>query len=64
MQSNDAQQITTREASEILDKSIRATIRLVETGKLTPLRKLPGLRGAYLFDQRAVERFRDEAARP
>lgn len=59
MPSNDAGQVTTREASEILGKSIRATIRLVETGKLVPALKLPGLRGAFLFDRADVEALRD-----
>ena len=62
MPGTDTRQVTTREASELLGKSIRATIRLVETGKLTPVMKLPGLRGAYLFDRQAVERIRDAAA--
>ena len=60
MQSIDAEQITTREASVILDKSVRATIRLVETGKLTPIRKLPGIRGAFIFDRADVERLAAE----
>ena len=56
----DADQVTTRQAAEILNRSIRATIRLVETGKLEPLIKLPGLRGAFLFDRKTIEQFRDQ----
>jgi len=64
MSSNGAVQgqVTTREASEILGKSIRATIRLVESGKLKPLLKLPGLRGAYVFDRRVVESLAERAS--
>lgn len=60
MPKNDTRQITTREASEILGKSIRATIRLVEAGKLTPAQKLPGIRGAYLFNAGDVQRLKAE----
>lgn len=59
----DAEQITTREAAEILGKSVRATIRLVESDALKPIRKLPGLRGAFLFDRAAVQAIADEAER-
>lgn len=52
-------QITTREAAELLGKSVRATIRLVESGKLQPIRKFPGLRGPYIFDRDTIETFSD-----
>jgi|GEM_PF-1523898 len=42
--------IGTREASERLGESIRQTIRRVEAGTLEPVAKMPGLRGAYVFN--------------
>jgi len=32
-----------------------SVIRLVKAGKLTPVQKLPGLRGAYLFNRADIE---------
>jgi hypothetical protein len=42
--------IGTREAAERLGESIRQTIRRVEAGTLEPVAKMPGLRGAYVFN--------------
>lgn len=47
--------VTTVQAAEITGKSWRTIIRLVERGQLTPAQKLPGLRGAFLFDRADVE---------
>lgn len=50
--------ITTRSVALLLGESIRQTIRRVERGDLKPAQKLPGLRGAYLFDRAEVDRLR------
>lgn len=51
----DTELISTKEASELLgDNNIRKTIRRIEAGDLTPARKLPGLRGAYIFNRSDV----------
>lgn len=48
--------ITTKEACDIL-RVDRATIgRWMDSGKLTPVHKLPGLTGAFLFRRSDVER--------
>lgn len=47
--------IGTREASQRLGESIRQTIRRVESGKLAPAAKMPGLRGAYVFDAATID---------
>lgn len=47
--------LTTVETADRLGKSARAVIRMVERHELEPARKLPGLRGAYLFDADTVE---------
>jgi hypothetical protein len=52
--------IGTREASERLGESIRQTIRRVESGKLEPAAKMPGLRGAYVFDAADIARLINE----
>lgn len=55
---SEPDQITTREAADMLGLSIRTTIRRVESGELTPARKLPGLRGPYIFDRNTIEEYR------
>lgn len=55
MPTNDINPITTKQASEILGEGVRQVIRRVERGELTPVQKLPGIRGAYLFDRADVE---------
>lgn len=47
--------VTTVEAAAITGKSWRTVIRLVERGQLTPAQKLPGLRGAFLFNRADVD---------
>ena len=54
MQTNHSAPITTKEAADILKESIYTTLRRVTAGELTPVTKLPGLRGAYLFDATQV----------
>lgn len=63
MQGADAgqsEQLSTSEAADVLGKSVRSTIRLVEAGVLVPTKKLPGIRGAYLFDRADIERLAKE----
>jgi predicted site-specific integrase-resolvase len=63
-----SQVIGTAEACELLGVKHRSSIkRYVDEGKLTPLRKMPGDTGAWLFDRAEVvklagERDRAEAA--
>lgn len=47
--------ISTREAAELAGVSVRQFIRQVERGEVTPAKKLPGIRGAYLFHRSDVE---------
>ncbi|PYY34110.1 hypothetical protein DEJ16_12705 [Curtobacterium sp. MCJR17_055] len=54
--------IGTREASERLGESIRQTIRRVEAGTLEPVAKMPGLRGAYVFNAEDIARLADDLA--
>lgn len=51
----DVELITTREASRLLNESVRQTIRRVERGELAPVKKLDGLRGSYIFDRATVQ---------
>ena len=46
--------ISTKEASDILRESIKNVIRRVVAGELTPVKKFPGLRGAFVFDRADV----------
>ena len=43
--------LTTRDVADAYGVSTREIARRVETGALEPAVKLPGLRGAYLFDR-------------
>ena len=45
----------THQTAEVLEVSRRDVVRLVERGDLTPVGKLPGTTGAYLFDPADVE---------
>jgi hypothetical protein len=47
--------VTTAEAARMLGKSPSAISRMVERGRLEPTLKLPGLRGAFLFDSASIE---------
>lgn len=56
-------EITTREALDIIGwKSPVSITRLVAEGKLVPARKLPGIRGAFLFLRADIERIAAERA--
>ena len=55
--------VTSAEAADILGVRNRSTVnRYVAEGKLVPVRKLPGLTGAFLFDRAAVLSFKEERA--
>ncbi len=57
-----AKLLTTAEVAEILGKSVPTVTRMVADGKLDYWVKLPGVRGAYLFDLATVEAAKDDAA--
>lgn len=46
--------LTTRDVAAAHGVSTREIARRVESGALEPAVKLPGLRGAYLFDRSAL----------
>lgn len=52
--------ITTVEAVAILGCDRSSISRWVSSGRLTPVRKLPGQTGAFLFDKSDIEALRDE----
>lgn len=54
--------LTTAQVAKILGKSIPTVNRYATSGELVSARKLPGLRGAYLFTPQAVEAFRARKA--
>lgn len=59
--STDEDLITAPEAGAILGKSARTVQRMIPTGTLKPVRKLPGPNGAYLFRRSDVEALRAPA---
>lgn len=56
------EQVPTAEAARVLGVSVWSIRRLIERGELEPTAKLPGLRGAYLFDRADVDRLAAERA--
>lgn len=54
--------MTTRDVADALGIHVATVSRRVAEGSLEPVAKLPGIRGAFLFDRVAVERLRDEEA--
>lgn len=48
------------EASQITGLDKRTLHRKVERGELTPVSKLPGLRGAYIFNRSEIEKLARE----
>ncbi|POH58887.1 helix-turn-helix domain-containing protein [Arthrobacter glacialis] len=54
MHKTDHELVTTSQAAELSGKGYRTVIRLVERGKLTPAKKLPGIRGAFLFNREDI----------
>lgn len=53
---NDATLLTAREAAEHLGVSVQTISRWAMSDKLPPAKKLPGIRGAYLFAAEDVQR--------
>lgn len=51
------------EAAERLGVSRPTLTRWVQRGKLEPLHKTPGIRGAYVFSERDVERIKKQRQR-
>lgn len=49
-----SEHIPTREAADIHGVSVKTFIRWKEAGRISPAAKLPGIRGAYLFDRSEV----------
>ena len=49
--------MTTAEVAEKTGATVRTVARWAESGKLKPLKKLSGARGAYVFDGATVESF-------
>ena len=47
--------VTTAEAAAALDRSVKTVTRWVESGRLTPVKRLPGKRGAMFFDAADIE---------
>jgi len=47
--------VTTAELARRLGKSPSAISRLVKRGALEPVAKLPGIRGAFLFDESSFD---------
>lgn len=47
--------LTTAQIAERLGITPSGVSRMVHRGKLTPAIKLPGIRGAFLFDEASVE---------
>ena len=47
--------LTTAELCELVDVHRVTVSRWVASGRLTPVRKLPGRQGAYIFDRAAVD---------
>lgn len=54
--------IPTSEAAEYLRRDVRTIHRWVESGRLTPVFKAPGIRGVRLFRRSDIEALRDEVA--
>jgi hypothetical protein len=54
--------LSTTEVCTVLQIHPSGVSRLVKLGRLTPLMKLPGLRGAFLFAPAEVARFQDTQA--
>ena len=54
--------LTTSEVADHLGVSVQTVSRWVAIGRLTPTRKLPGLRGPYLFDQGSIAALGEESA--
>jgi hypothetical protein len=61
MSTPDAQLIPTAEAARMLNESVRQVNRRVQRGELEAASKLPGLRGARLFDRAVIAALTEKA---
>ena len=52
--------ISSKEACDLLGVNRSTLSRWAADGTLSPVHKLPGTNGAFLFDRRAVERLHDD----
>jgi predicted site-specific integrase-resolvase len=52
---NSSPFVNTADVVEATGKSVATITRWVAAGKLTPVHKSPGLRGAYLFRREDIE---------
>jgi len=59
---SNIEHLETSRVAEALGVDVRTIHRWVEAGRITPVYKLPGLRGPYLFTAAEVERVQQEAA--
>jgi excisionase family DNA binding protein len=59
----DTKPIGTPEAAARLNVSRPTLTRMAQSGKITPLHKANGQRGAYVFDESEVERVAQERQR-
>lgn len=62
MSTTDTQLIPTAEVARMLGESVRQVNRRVERGEIEAVSKLPGLRGARLFDRAVIEPLASEQA--
>ena len=60
MQNERTDVIPLSEAARILGLSVRTMHRRIADGVVVPVSKLPGLRGAYIFDRSDIERLAKE----
>lgn len=54
--------IPTAEVARILRVDVRTVHRMADDGRLTPILKIPGRTGPYLFDPAEVEAYRNQRA--
>ena len=59
---NEETLLTTSEAAAALSVSPQTISRWVSIGRISPVRKLPGVRGAFLFDPTDIETLAKESA--
>lgn len=59
----DTKPIGTKEAAARLNVSRFTLTRMAQDGRIRPLHRGDGLRGAYVFDEAEVDRLRQERGR-
>mgnify|MGYP000016739153 CR=1 FL=1 len=53
--------LTVAEVAGMFDKNPSTILRWTRDGKLTPIAKLPGKTGAYLYDAKKIQRLASKA---